>query len=93
MGILVLITGSIGCVSIISEIIVVGVGKGCIGKTISGVIGAIVSITISGVIGAIVSIGGVGTGSADTTRAGAGSMVVVGFKDLGSLTPLKSIGW
>ena len=78
MGILVLITGSIGCVSIISEIIVVVVGKGCIGKTISGVIGAIVAI------------GGVGTGSADTTRAGAGSIVV--FLVLDSLVDLKLIG-
>ena len=62
-----------------SEIIGFVVGKGCIGKMICGAIGAIGGIEIGSVIGSA------------GTRAGAGSMVVGGFKALGSLAPLKSM--
>ena len=72
-------------VGIVEEIM----GKiGCDGKI--GVIVEILKIEGKMLIGAIGM--GSGIGSAGT-RAGAGSMVVVGFKDLGSLTTLKSIGW
>ena len=60
-------------------------GKSAKGKTISVSISAIGGVGIGAAIGSAIGSAG--------TRAGAGSMVVVGFLDLGSLTPLKSIGW
>ena len=60
-------------------------GKSAKGKTISGSIGAIGGMGIGAAIGSAICSAG--------TRAGAGSMVVGVFKVLGSLTPLKSIGW